>query len=185
MVPCIPPSWYATSFHALLKHMTWGSTYIAQHWWQEKKCNYCINHSKYDTKISSCGWRPIITYNVRGSHTNCFECNQIFIFECFSSIHFEPFCLSLDEASISILLWMCGLTCSVYMFEPRMHVGPLLVFCVSAPDWAWQPCTISCYGTQPHRQRTKEEHQMRLVKQSFRTCEPFHTHPTYVMGSSN
>lgn len=83
---------YTSQAHDMRKHL--HSTAVMT----RKKCNYCINHSKYDTKISSCGCRLIITYNVRGSHTNCFECNQIFIFACFSSIHFEPFCLSLDEA---------------------------------------------------------------------------------------
>lgn len=41
-----------------------------------------------------------------------------------------------------------------------MLLEPLLVFCVSAPDWAWQLCTISCHTTQLHRQRNKRKHQM-------------------------
>lgn len=40
-------------------------------------------------------------YNIRVSHTNCLENNQIFIIFLKSffppSLHFEPFCLSLDE----------------------------------------------------------------------------------------
>ncbi len=109
---------------------------------------------------------PIITYNVRRSRTNCFECNEIFTFpsKYFSSIRFEPFCLSLDE----VRAWKENLHVIVYVrinfalctCLSRMHLGTLLVFCVSAPDWAWQLCTLSCYGTQAHRQREKERHQM-------------------------
>lgn len=60
---------------------------------------------------------PIITYNVRGSHTNCFKCNEIFTFpsKYFSSIHFEPLRLSVDEARAPkenhhVIVCVCGLT---------------------------------------------------------------------------
>lgn len=87
----------------------------------------------------------------------------VFCFFLFSSIHFEPVCLSVDEVRehkgnrhVIVYVWINFALCACLS---GMHLGPLLVFCVSAPDWAWQLCTISCYRTQLHKER-RGKHQM-------------------------
>ena len=63
---------------------------------------------------------------------------QMLVAEHFSSIHFEPFCLSLDEVRaqkenqhVIVDVWINFALCTCLS---GMRSGPLLVFCVSAPD---------------------------------------------------
>lgn len=119
-------------------------------------------------RYQAVGVVPIITYNICSPHTNCFESNQIFTFP--SNAHSTVFLkhslwtlfLSLDEGRaqrgknrhVVVYGWINFALCTCLS---RMHLGPPLVFCVSAPDWAWQLCTISCYRTQLHRQREEKQ----------------------------
>lgn len=128
----------------------------------------------------------IITRNVRGSRTNRLKCNQIFTLGCFSSIHFEPVCLSLKEVraqknKISMLLCTCGLTCTVQMFDAFGASACLLLFPPQIePDNHVQYLVIEHNCTKNPGRASNA-----LAKQSFSICKPFHDHPAYVMGSSN
>lgn len=59
----------------------------------------------------------------------------------------------------------------------EMLLGPVHAFCVCAPDWAWQLCSISCYRTQLHRQRKEAKHQMLWLNSP---SKPLHSHSCHV-----
>lgn len=63
---------------------------------------------------------------------------QMRVAEYFPRIHFERFCLSLDEVRaqkenhhVIVYVWINFALCTCLS---GMHLGPLLVFCVSVPD---------------------------------------------------
>lgn len=116
---------------------------------------------------------------------------QMLVAEHFSSIHFEPSHLSLDEVGaqrrkISMLLCMCGLTlhcvhawagciwglCLSSVLLPQIELDSYAQYPVTdhnCTDREWEK-SIKCFvwGAPP-------------------VCanKPFHSHPTYVMRSSN
>lgn len=129
--------------------------------------------------------------NVRGPHTNCFKCNQIFTFpsnaRCRAFFKHSLWTLPLvtgwsgsterKNQHVIVYVWINFALCTRLS---RMHLGPLLVFCVTAPDWAWQLCTISCYGSQLHRQREREKHQMLCLRGASRTCKQTFPQSSYL-----
>lgn len=150
--------WYATRFHAHLKHMTRSAGLLEKH----LKSTARMTRKNVITALMTQRYQAvnvvvITTYNVPRSHTNCSERNQIFtvptnacfrLFSMFSRIHFELLCLSPDEVKahkenqyVIVYVWI---NFSLGACLSGRHLGPL---CVCAPDWARQPCTISCNRT--------------------------------------
>lgn len=93
------------------------------------------------------------------------------------TIDFVPFGLSLNEVTAHKENQHVWINFALCLCLSGMLLEPLLVFCVSAPDWAWQLCTISCHRTQLHRQRNKRKQQMLWLN-----CpsKPFHSHLCHV-----
>lgn len=158
MALCIPPSWFAvcihisSTWHAVCFYYEEALTSKAL-MTREKHVIMALIIATMTQRYQAVDVVAIITCTVRGSCTNCFECNQIFTLECFSSIHFEPCCLSLDEVRAQKENQHAVVYIRINLHCVNVWAGCIwgLCVCVSAPDWAWQPCTISCSRTQLHK----------------------------------